>query len=234
MLRAVIVFLALSAVAFGQESVEVGFGIRGGLLANKSFQANVLCVDAGCAFGTRSFTADGLHGTVGPTVSVLLYDHIEVRFEAVHRRFGYQVRSDLAGFGPIDQHTVETTQGHLWEYPLLGTYHFSSGPVRPYAGGGLSVGTTGTLNTETDFTQTLNQGGNPVTTTSVDRRTGRLASQAPFYLIAGIDGRVSHLSIRPEFRYSRFLSADDTAEAILKPNQFEVLLGLSFQFRVKK
>jgi hypothetical protein len=57
----------------------------------------------------------------------------------------------------------------------------------------------------------------------------------PYYLVAGIDGRVSHVSIRPEFRYSHFsVDQNSNAEAILKPNQFEFLLGVSVQFRLKK
>jgi hypothetical protein len=229
-------FFVLSGIAAGQSLVDVGFGIRGGLLANKSFQANHLCVGTACAFGSRSFTPDTMYGTVGPTVNALLYDRVEVRFEAVHRRFGYQVRSDLVVSGIIDQHTVESTQGHLWEYPLLGTYDFSSGPIRPFAGGGLSLGTTGTSNREIQSTQTLTQGGSPITTTFVDRTNGAfVAERIPYYLVAGIDGRVSHVSIRPEFRYSHFPGgSDSSAEAILKPNQFEFLVGVSVQFRLKR
>lgn len=229
-----VLFLLLSVVAFGQSSVEVGVGIRGGLLANKSFEEGQLCSGAGCLFGTRGFTADGLHGTVGPAVNVLFNDHLEVRFEAVHRRVGYQVRNDLVVQPILDQHILESTVGHMWEYPLLVTYHFSSGPIRPYAGGGFSVTTTGTTRTETQITSTMNQGG--VTTITVFKNTAPLPSQTPFYLVAGIDGRVSHVSIRPEFRYSHFSNSSfsQNAAAILKSNQFEVLLGVSLQFRVKK
>jgi len=232
-LRTLTVFFALSGIAAGQSLIEAGFGIRGGLLANKSFQANRLCVDAGCVFGSRSFTADKLNGTVGPAVNLLLNDRVDVRFEAVHRRFGYQVRSDLVVPGVVDQHSVETTQGYLWEYPLLATYHFSSGPVRPFAGGGLSLAITGTGVTETRFTSTISSSG--VTTTGMDRRSGPVTNGAPYYLVAGIDGRISHVSIRPEFRYSHFFVDQSTnAEVILKPNQFEFLVGVSVQFHLKK
>jgi hypothetical protein len=78
--------------------------------------------------------------------------------------------------------------------------------------------------------------GVPATTTSKARATGLpLRNGSPFYLVAGIDARVSHLSIRPEFRYSHFSTGPDpNAEEILKPNQFEFLLGVSVQFRLKK
>src|SRR5436309_1750027 len=70
MLRIVVLFFALSGIAAAQSTVQIDFGVRGGLLANNSFQANQLCSGSGCAFGTRSFTAEKLHGTVGqPPVS---------------------------------------------------------------------------------------------------------------------------------------------------------------------
>ena len=93
-LRPLIVFFALSGIAHGQNQIEVGFGVRGGLLANESFQANQNCLDSACGFGGPSFAgvrSDKLPGTVGPVVNVLLHDRVEIRFEAVHRRFGYQV-----------------------------------------------------------------------------------------------------------------------------------------------
>jgi hypothetical protein len=160
-------------------------------------------------------------------VNVLINDHVEVRFEAVHRRFGYQVQTVV---GPGIQQIVETTEGKLWEYPILATYHFSSRPVRPFAGGGFSVGITGMRSTETVTTT-----NRPAPTTSVSRTSGPLLNgTTPFYLVAGVDGRISHISIRPEFRYSRFSGGDQMAEEILKPNQFEFLLGLSVQFGIKK
>jgi hypothetical protein len=226
-LRPLIVFFALSGITHGQKLIEAGFGVRGGLLANQSFQANELCVDTACGLSSSSFAADKLHGTFGPAVNVLFNDHVEVRFEAVHRRFGYQVQTVV---GPGIQHIVETTQGKLWEYPILATYHFSSGPVRPFAGGGFSLALIGTRSTETVSTSTI-----PTPATSVFRTSGSLSNGTlPFYLVAGIDGRIAHVSIRPEFRYSRFSGGDRTAEEILKPNQFEFLLGLSVQFGIKK
>jgi hypothetical protein len=226
-LRPLIIFFAVSGIAQGQSLIEVGFGVRGGRLANgESFQGNRFCVDTACGLVSTSFTADKLSGTFGPAVNVLLNDHLEVRLEAVHRRFGYQVHTVV---GPGIQQSVETTQGNLWEYPILATYHFSSGPVRPFAGGGLSLVLTGTRSTETASTTTI-----PTPTTSLVRTSGSLANGTlPFYLVAGIDSRISHVSIRPEFRYSHF-PVDQNAEVILKPNQIEFLLGVSVQFRLKK
>ena len=150
-------------------------------------------------------------------MNVFLHDRVEIRFEAVHRRFGYQV-----GGAPF--YVTQTTHGTLWEYPLLATYHFGSGPIRPFAGGGMSIGMTGTSITETK---------DP---TSVNRTSGSLSNPSlPYYLVAGIDARISHVSIRPEFRYSHFsVDQNPFAIAVLKPNQFEFLVGVSVQSVLKK
>ena len=235
-LRTLIVFFALSGIARGQNLVEAGFGVRGGLLANESFQGSQFC-----GIHCNISTPDRLNGTVGPAVNVLLYDRVEVRLEGVHRHFDSQVQTVDIVLPSINRNggetlTVETTHGKLSEYPLLATYHFRSGRIRPYAGGGLSLGITGTRSTETVITTTVTSLNPPqsVTTSTVSRSSGSLSSWAPYYLVTGIDGRISHVSIRPEFRYSRFSGSDQTAEEILKPNQFEFLLGLSVQFSIKK
>jgi outer membrane protein W len=237
-LRTLIVFFALSGIARGQNVVEAGFGIRGGLLANESFQGSQFCGILHCNISTP----DRLNGTVGPAVNVLLYDRVEVRFEGVHQRFESQVQTTNIVLPTNTQNggetrTVETTQGKLWEYPLLATYHFRSGRIRPYAGGGLSLGITGTRSTETVITTTVTSLNPPqsVTTSGVSRSSASLSSWAPYYLVAGIDGRISHVSIKPEFRYSHSFADQAVSEQInLKPNQFEFLLGVSVQFGVKK
>ena len=225
----------LSGVAAAQSIIQIDFGIRMGLASN-SFQANQLCSGAGCFFGTRSFTAERFPGTIGPAASVMLYDRVEVRFEAMRRRFGYQIRRDLVIPSTIEQHSVSSTRGHFWEYPLLATHRFSSGPLRPFAGGGLSLGTSGSYTTELQSTSTTQPPGGPVTTTSFDRRTLNLTSRTAYYVVGGLDGRTSYVSIRPEFRYTRFPNDSNSgAETIFQPNQFEFLIGISVHpFRIKK
>src|SRR4051812_39014811 len=117
MLRIVVLFLALSRIAAAQTTVEINLGVRGGLQPKSPFQADQLCSGAGCAFGFRSFNAQQTSGTLGPTAGVLIGDRVEVRFEAVRRRFAHQFRYDLTV--PFEQYQVISTRGHFWEYPLL-------------------------------------------------------------------------------------------------------------------
>jgi hypothetical protein len=234
--RLAVLFLALSGLAAAQTPVQPDFGVRGGLLANHTFQANQLCSSAGCVLATHSFSSEGLRGTIGATIGVLLYDRVEVRFEAVHRRFGYQVRSDV--LNPfLTQHSLETVRGHLWEYPLIGTYHFGSGPSRPYLGGGLSLAVNGRFTFGEENTSTMQLPSGPVTTTSfVDRPAADLFGlPTGYYVVGGVDNRVSYFSIRPEFQYTHFPKQSGSAEAILTPNQYEFVLGISIHpYRTKK
>src|SRR5262249_47222236 len=123
----------------GHAPLVVDFGIRGGAATN-SYQLQRACCGAGAVLGgVSTFNAEKLHGTLGPVVGVLINDRMEVRFEAVHRRFAYQIQSDMGHFPPVTQHTVQTTRGHSWEFPLLVDYRPGEGSTRPFIGGGIDL-----------------------------------------------------------------------------------------------
>ena len=227
-----ILFFALSGFAAAQIPVQLDFGVRGGVLLNNSFQANQLCSSAGCVLASHSFASEGLRGTVGPTVGALLDNRIGIRFEAVHRRFGYEVKSDVVNT-VVTQHFVETVRGHLWEYPLIATYHFSHGPTRPYVGGGFSLGANGRSTSTVEGTSQLAPA--PATTFFEQRTNDLFGVPTGYYIVGGLDSHVSYFSIRPEFRYTHFSSGATSAETILTPNQFEFVVGISiYPFRIKK
>jgi hypothetical protein len=224
--------LALVSRLPAQAPVLIDLGIRGGVVATDSFQFLNLCCGAGAFLGgSWSFSSEKLHGTIGPTVGVVLYDRVEVRFEAVHRRFGYQIQNALPFFG--SQHTTDTVHGHLWQYPLLATYRPGYGPARPFIGGGLDLGGTRKFSTDHVITITPSPGGSPVTTFSSHTASHSTLSQA-FYVIGGVDARISLVSIRPELRYIHFSGIPNFssgADAVLKPNQFEFLIGIGISAR---
>jgi opacity protein-like surface antigen len=193
---------------------------------------NRLCRNA---FGTHSFIASEFPWTVGPSIGILLDDRVEMRFEAVHRRFGYEVQSYSTLPNVFTQSSRKIVRGHLWEYPLMLTYHVSLGRARPYFGGGLSL-VNGSDNTETQSTFTMETGSGPVTTTSIERSTSDLAGlPTGYYVVGGVDNQISYFSIRPELRYSHFHSESSSAETRFAPNQFEFVIGLIVHpFRSKK
>jgi hypothetical protein len=231
----VLVLVTFSGAAAAQ-SIQLDFGIRGGLLANPSFQENRLCSGAGCFLATYSFSAETNPGTIGPTVSLLIHDQVEVRGEAVHRRFAYETRSDVVN-SAVEQHSVTSTRGHIWEFPFLGTYRFPvRGRIRPFAGGGITFGTNVSSDIEYQSTSTRLVPPPPSTTTFMSRKTVNSGGPFATYVVGGLDGRTSYLSIRPELRYAHFYSdSSSDVTAILKPNQFEFVLGISVHpFRFKK
>jgi hypothetical protein len=168
----------------------------------------------------------------------LFNDRWEVRFEAVRRSFDYQTVSDFF-FGGEHEHDVGSTHGHLWEFPVLATYHFGvPAPVRPYVGGGMSPGITGSHRTGFQTTTTVQIPGQPVTTTMSQSSVTQSLSPlngAIGYVIGGVEFRTTYLSIRPEFRYSHFPNGSNSdTVAIFQPNQFELLVGFSVHpYRMK-
>src|SRR5262245_55103149 len=77
-----------------------------------------------------SYSVDRTIFSVGPSISALLYNRVEVRFEAVRSTFHFDGRYQA---GPTSG--TSTTRGYLWQFPLLATYAFGSGTSRPFAGG---------------------------------------------------------------------------------------------------
>jgi len=204
-----------------QKRFEVDFGVRGGALLGQPLKSNPY---SGQGLFPPTYTFDNVYGTVGPTVGVKLYRRVDIRFEAVYKRFGYQWRSNVP---PAAGYTVySTTQGHSWEYPLLATYHFGSGNMRPFLGGGLNLGgtTTSTLNDQYTYTTS----SLPVVTTLQTKTTHSLPMA--YHIVGGVEWRFTKFSIRPELRYTRW-TADTTSGSIVsnRPNQLEPVFGITFQ-----
>src|SRR6266404_2714505 len=130
----IVVFVLLSGVATAQVPLEIDFGMRGGMLVQNAYQTNPFCcryfpTPPGYLAPSSSLSFQNGHATFGPAIGALLYDRVEVRFEAVYKRFGYRTQSDLTAIN-INQHSVATTTGRSWEFPFLATYRFSRGTVR--------------------------------------------------------------------------------------------------------
>ena len=169
-----------------------------------------------------TLTIDNVYGTIGPTFSLQLYNRVDVRFEWVYKRFSYQLQSTVP---PIAGYTsFSRIKAHSWEYPLLATYKFGSGNVRPFAGGGMNMGGTAT-STSTDQ-NTITSTNPPVTTTS--QRMTSMGLPTAYHIIGGLEWRFPIFSVRPELRYTRW-TADTISGSFVanKPNQFEVVVGFT-------
>jgi hypothetical protein len=220
---------AMTAALSAQAPVVLDFGVRGGVIAGQILQVNPYS-GANFNYLPPNFTFNNAYGTVGPAISALLYDRVEVRFEAVYKRFGYQVQS-LAGscFGSC---FVSTVHDHTWEYPLLATYRFGSGSTRPFLGGGLNLRANMTSADTSVYTTTTSPGNVTIIPISQTRTTPLTTA---YYIAGGLEYRSSLLTIRPEVRYTRWPpDLGSSADVRNTPNQFEVLIGVSLHpFRIK-
>src|SRR5262249_7380700 len=134
--------------------------------------------------------------TFGPTFGVLFNDRIGVRFEAVRSFFRFTAESTTPFPASFQKYTSQT-DGHMWQYPLLVTFHSSSGPVRAFGGGGISFGRSISGTTAIEATMLTPTPSGLVSTTTFSTVPFRPNSvPSAFYITGGLDGRVSLLSIR--------------------------------------
>ena len=188
------------------------------------------------------YSAEKQPFTFGPTVGILFNDRWKVQFEAVRSRFRFHDQSGTP-FPASGYKYTSTTDGHVWQSPLLVTYLAGKGTVRPFGGGGISVasafrGTTRTITTAVVYPSPSNPNPsfNTVTTTSTTPfKPYSTTNPMALYITGGIDGRVLFLSIHPELRYGHWVNwdmrrsntavQDDTI--LFSPNQLEFLIGIS-------
>jgi hypothetical protein len=219
-----LVYLVVSRAAFAQSSIDVHFGLRGGAINNgapiEAFNNHY--------FPTQYYPESAPY-TLGPTVGVLLDDRFEIRLEAVRSRFSFRSESG-SPFPWSGSKWTSQVDGSTWQFPLVGAYHFGTGPVRVFGGGGISLGTNskGTAHTETTTVPPYPPYEPAVTTNSVSKFRSH-SNPLAIYVTGGINNRVKFLSIRPEFRYTRWTSyrADYENSILFSLNQFEVSISLS-------
>jgi hypothetical protein len=233
-LVAAIFALTFSGISIAQIKADFDFGIRGG-----AFSGGIPMEVPNNHYFPDRYSPEAHQYTFGPTVGVLFNDRFEVRFEAVRSRFRFQDQSSTPF--PVSLYKYSSvTDGSIWQYPLLLTYHAGSGAVRPFGGGGLSFGSTFQGTTHTETTRVVgppppnpNAPFDTVTTFSTTPFNSR-SNPTALYLSGGIEGRVSFISIRPEIRYTHWMNFDKRSEIgiqddtiLFSGNQVEFVLGVS-------
>jgi hypothetical protein len=145
-----VLFAVLPAAGGAQLPIDVDLGVHGGIIngavplevPNNHYFPDVYATEQ------PPFPL-----TVGPAIGVLLNNHWYVRFEAVRSSFKFHFVQGTNEFFPYDGQPAITsvTDGHTWQYPLLLTYMAGKGTLRPFGGGGVSLGSTfrGTTQTTT-------------------------------------------------------------------------------------
>jgi hypothetical protein len=210
--------LSMVCPANAQIRVDFDLGVRGG-----AFNSGIpISVENNHIF-RNLYTADNLPFTAGPTIGALLNNRWLVRFEAVRSQFRFHEINN----GLMSVKETSVTDGQVWQYPLLLTYLMGSGPIRPFAGGGISFGST------FKGTARVFDAGVP-TSTQPFKLESVVGPPVPLYITGGLESRVSFVSIRPELRYTHWTgfdsrsvggSQDDTI--LFSANQFEFLLSVT-------
>jgi hypothetical protein len=203
-----------------EKPFAIDIGVRGGVLPGQPLESNPY---SGRHNFLPALTIDNAYGvTAGPTFVLQLVNRVDVRVEWVYKRFSYQLQSTVppaAGFT-----SSSSVKGHSWEYPLVATYKFGTGKVRPFAGGGMNLGGTTTRTSTDENTVTTT---NPPVTTITEGTTSQSLPDA-YHIIGGMEWRFPVFSVRPEFRYTHW-SADAASGSLVanKPHQFEVVVGFT-------
>jgi hypothetical protein len=234
-----VLLLAFSPAFLAQTSVDIDFGVRGGV-----FNGSIPLEVPNNHYFPDLYSTDQpqFPVTLGPTVGVSFNNNWYIRFEAARSRFRIHFARGTNGTFPFSGIPAVTavTDGHTWQYPLLLTYMAGRGEIRPFAGGGFSLGSTFRGTTRTTTTSVVGPppipGTNTVTVTTTSSApfdTRYDLTPYAFYVTGGVDARLSVLSIRPELRYAHWTGFNTTygsfqdGSILFSPNQFEFLLGIT-------
>ncbi len=208
-MKTILLFLAGCPAILAQ---PLSVGVKGGLPLTDF-------VDA-VSSGGASLTSDTKPYLIGPTVELRLPAGFGIEFDALYRRFGYNVSS------PLTVITGVRTTGNDWEFPLLLKKRLSGGLIRPFVDAGVNFSKI------TGLTQTVVNAVRNVTSTDNPPELKHDFSTG-FVLGAGLDIHVL-LHITPEIRYTRWGS--EHFQGVPGPggtvssnqNQAEFLLGITF------
>ena len=236
MTRVFLAFLVVGTfrtVGVAQASFDIDFGVRGGV----SSVGPPLEVFNIHHFPNRYSTGRVPPYTVGATLGVRINEHFEVRLEAVRSRFRFNGETGTP-FPESFYKATWTTNGTVWQYPFLVTYHsdFGSG-VDFFGGGGASpfVRIKGTTYSEET---TVSYPSLETTTTTSTSPMRTWANPIAFYGTAGFSKRLSFLSVRPQLRltfWTGYRSSDQQNSVLFSSVTPEFLVGISVHpFRLKK
>jgi hypothetical protein len=150
---------------------------------------------------------------VGPTAELHLPFHLSFEVDALYRRNGFTYYSSGSGIGtpfPLPASANRTTIND-WQFPLLGKYEKSMGPLRPFVDAGIVYRHLSTGNV------VLFAPGNPNTT--------------GFAVGGGVSLNLVLIRLTPELRYTHWFTPPfPNGELVVgsTTNQADFLVGVSF------
>jgi len=157
---------------------------------------------------------------VGPTVQLNLPFRFSIEVDALYRRLGYEY-NQFAGPGSP---TATRTVANSWEFPVLGKYAIWGGPARPFIDAGANFRHIAGVNQIRSTLAAVN-----VNVTAPEFNED---NDIGFVFGGGVEFKLGHVRITPEFRYTRWGSENfrDPVASLLRTNknQGDFILGLTF------
>jgi len=220
----------LSAGAASAQLVSVG--VKGGLPLTDNFHTGGT---VGVGMFTVAYSTKTKRYTVGPAVTFRLPRRLAVEVDALYRHLDYgTVGSGKLIFGDVGvAYSWRTTSASRLDIPMLVRWPV---PSRVYvvAGPALAVH-YGFIAHYHNIVDAL-LGGHSDTSGTSTEEPGDLQRRVATGVVfgAGYDGRAGRLHIKPEFRYSRWITrafGNGGPDFYSQPNELEFLLGFEFGAR---
>jgi opacity protein-like surface antigen len=201
----------VSGLSFGQ---GVSIGVKGGVPLTDAFSA--------AQGNSSSYVSNTKRYTVGPTVEFHLPARFSLEVDALYTRLGYDhIESTNGG-------SYSVTRANSWQFPVLGKFEITPGPVRPFIDAGASFRHI----TGIQQVRTAIRLGTLGTVTSDNAPEFNKRNDIGFTFGGGIAFKMGPVRISPEFRYTRWGGEHfrDPIDSLLHTtrNDGTFLLGFTF------
>jgi len=204
--------LLVCAVTVGAIAQPVSVGVKFGVPvtdALETFRGN-----------QAAYVSNTHRYLVGPTVQLNLPFRFSIEVDALYRRLGYEYNQFAGPGSPTSTRTVANS----WEFPVLGKYAIWGGPARPFIEAGANFRHITGVNQIRSTLAAVN-----VNVTAPEFNED---SDIGFVFGGGVEFKLGHVRITPEFRYTRWGSENfrDPVASLLRTNknQGDFILGLTF------
>jgi hypothetical protein len=228
------------STAQSEPPVALEFGLRAGIPFHNIVQYRLINIT-----GQQSFVENSERPwiAVGPTFAAVLYDQVQVELEAIYKPVRFETDTLACANSDCTRRVFgiavhESVRGHLWEFPLTANYYFGRRRLRPYAGGGIVLRQSfgGKCGVQVRDEATGMQIVSPIPPSCFALGDGLLQHGPSVLMDVGLRRSYSHLSIQPEFRYTRHwpkTQPDPRTTQLLVPrgDQVELLVGFFFTRR---
>jgi hypothetical protein len=188
-----------SSIAKGQ---AFSFGIIGGAGLTDDFQSSIIPAQGYSPY--MHFYSTSKSYAVGASFAATFPLHFSLEVNGLYRPLHYAFTGSYTNPSGVGDFTHPPATVLTWEFPLLAKYRFPLPVAQPFIEAGPSFRAHGNLN-------------------------GTSPSNRGATIGAGVEFHFRKVKIAPQFRFTRW--ADDhiaTPWALTKPNQSEVLVGVSF------